>query len=192
MKSQRWEAVVIGCSAGGLEVLCTILPELPVDFPWPVVVVSHTTADSTGLLAEVLRGCCQLPVTDVRDKAAVAPNAIHIAPAGYHLLIEKDKRFALSIDAKVCNSRPSIDVLFESAAEAFADHGIGILLTGANEDGCRGMMAIKAEGGQTIAQCPKTAFADTMPQSAIRAGAVDLILAPTAILEHLLRLASEN
>jgi two-component system chemotaxis response regulator CheB len=189
MNSCRWEAVVIGCSAGGLEVLCKILPELPADFPWSVVVVSHTTADSTGLLAEVLRGCCRLPVADARDKAEVLHSAIHVAPAGYHLLIEKNKRFALTVDAKVCNSRPSIDVLFESAAEAFADRLVGVLLTGANEDGCRGMMAIKAEGGVTIAQCPATAFVDTMPQSAIKAGAVDHVLAPTAILGHLLRLA---
>ena len=180
----------MGCSAGGLEVLRLILPGLPADFPLPVVVVSHTTADSGGLLAGLLSHYCRLTVADAQDKAVVVPGTIHIAPAGYHLLIENDKRFSLSIDAKVCNVRPSIDVLFETAAEAFAGRLIGVLLTGANEDGGHGMAAIKAEGGVTIAQSPATATAETMPRSAIEAGVVDHVLAPAAILERLLWLAT--
>jgi two-component system chemotaxis response regulator CheB len=188
MSSLRWEAVVLGCSAGGLEVLRHILPGLPADFPLSVVVVSHTTADSGGLLANLLSRYCRLMVADAEDKGVVTPGTIYIAPAGYHLLVEKNKTFALSIDPKVCNVRPSVDVLFETAAEAFSRHLIGVLLTGANEDGCRGMAAIKAEGGMTIAQSPETAVADTMPRSAIEAGVVDQVLAPVAILDCLLRM----
>ncbi len=182
----------MGCSAGGLEILRVILPELRAELPWPVIVVSHTTADSGGLLADLLSRYCRLAVIDAQDKAPIMPGVIYIAPAGYHLLVEKDKTFALSVDAKVCNVRPSIDVLFESAAEAFAGRLIGVLLTGANEDGCQGMAVIKAEGGLTIAQSPETAFAEVMPRSAITAGVVDLVLAPDAILAQLLRLAASS
>ena len=190
MSTRRWEAVVIGCSAGGLEVLRLILPGLPADFPLPVIVVSHTAADSGGLLAGLLGRYCRLAVSDADDKSPVTRGSIHVAPAGYHLLIEKDRTFALNTDPKVCNVRPSVDVLFETAAEAFSGRLIGVLLTGANEDGCRGMAAIKGGGGLTIAQSPETAFADTMPRSAISAGVVDQVLAPAAIMARLLRLTT--
>ncbi len=186
--TRRWEAVVIGCSAGGLEVLRQILPGLPPDFPLPVIVVSHIAPDAGGLLAELLARYCPLPVFEAEEKAAVTAPAIHIAPPGYHLLIEKDRTFALSIDGKVRNVRPAIDVLFESAADAYAGRLIGILLTGANDDGARGLGVIKAAGGQTVAQTPETAMADTMPRSAITAGVVDHVLAPPAILDLLLTL----
>jgi two-component system chemotaxis response regulator CheB len=178
-------AVVIGCSAGGLEVLRTILPRLPADYPWPVVVVSHTTADAGDLLAQLLDRCCALPVRVAEDTNAVAGGTIYVAPPGYHLLIERDQSFALSIDAKVCNVRPAIDVLFQSAAEAFDGRLVGVLLTGANEDGRAGMVAIKALGGLTLVQDPETAFADIMPRSAITAGVADYVLAPAAIADFL-------
>lgn len=181
MTGWPWDAVVLGCSAGGLEVLRLILPGLPAGFPLPVVVVAHTSPDSGGLLAELLSHCCALPVRIAEDKAPVEGGIIHVAPPGYHLLIEHNLSFALSVDAKVCNVRPAIDVLFAAAAEAFAGRLAGVLLTGANEDGRAGLAAIRALGGLTIAQDPDTAAADTMPRSAIDAGVVDHVLAPGAI-----------
>jgi len=181
MTGGRWDAVVMGCSAGGLEVLRTILPRLPAGFRLPVVVVAHTSDESGGLLAELLDACCALPARVAEDKTPVSGGTIHVAPPGYHLLIEHGLTFALSLDAKVCNVRPAIDVLFASAAEVFQERLVGVLLTGANEDGCAGLAAIKALGGLTIAQDPDTAAAQTMPRSAIAAGVVDHVLSPAAI-----------
>ncbi len=192
MTGGPWDAVVMGCSAGGLEVLRAILPRLPTGFPLPVVVVAHTSADTGNLLAELLDHCCALPVAVAEDKAPMNGGAIHVAPPGYHLLIERDLTFALSLDAKVCNVRPAIDVLFVSAAEAFSGRLIGVLLTGANEDGRAGLASIKALGGLTIAQDPDTAVAETMPRSAIDAGVVDHVLAPSAIAGFLLANANSR
>jgi two-component system chemotaxis response regulator CheB len=120
-------------------------------------------------------------VSEAEEKMPARPGHVHISPAGYHLLLEADETFALSVDAKVRNVRPAIDVLFESAADVWTDGLIGVILTGANDDGTAGLKAIKAQGGFVIAEDPDEAFADTMPRSAIAAGVVDCVLPLDAI-----------
>ena len=176
MTLHRFLAVVIGCSTGGLDALYHILPALPRSFSQPVIVVSHTTADGGARLAELLEHKCLLPVRVAEDKGKINKGTIYVAPGGYHLLAESDHSFSLSMDEKVCNVRPSIDVLFESAAEVWEDRLLAILLTGGNNDGTAGLKAIREAGGMTIAQDPITAEADIMPRSAIAAHVVDRIL----------------
>ena len=187
---RRFRGVVIGCSAGGLEALRRLLAPLPAGFPLPIVVIAHTSADSVSLLPSLLGRVCALPVIEAEDKMPAEPGRIHIGPPGYHLLVEEDQTFSLSVDDRVCNVRPSIDVLFESAADVWGDGLIGVILTGANSDGTAGHKAIKGAGGYGIAEDPKTAFAETMPRSAISAGVVDRILSLDAIGKCLVALSA--
>lgn len=180
------EAVVVGCSAGGLEALSTLLPHLPAGFPMPVVVVAHTGADAEQLLAELLDRASPLPVAVAEDKGPVTPGRVHLAPTGYHLLIEPDRTFALSVDAKVCNVRPAADVLFQSAADVYGPGLVGVVLTGGNADGAAGLAAIHRAGGLGIVQDPATAVAPEMPRAAIAAGGADRIL-PLAEIGPFLR-----
>jgi len=170
------DAVVIGCSAGGLEALREILPGLPADFPVPVIVVAHSGMDGDLLMAEVLERDCPLRVSGASEKEVAVPGHVYIAPGGYHLLIEADGSFSLSVDPKVCNCRPSIDVLFESAADAYGERLIGVLLTGANHDGSRGLLAIRRAGGVGVVQDPATALVATMPQAAIDIDGADHVV----------------
>ena len=126
----RYEAVVIGCSAGGLEVLLRLLEPLPQNFPLPVIIASHITVDGGGLLVQVLRAHCAMAVEEPVDKQPVLPGSIYVAPANYHLLVESDRSFALSVDQRVCCVRPSIDVLFSAAADAWGERLVAALLTG--------------------------------------------------------------
>lgn len=169
------ELVVMGASLGGLKALKAILSTLPKDLPLPLVVVQHRGEDDPGRLASVLQGDCAVPVVEPEDKDPIAPGRVYLAPADYHLLIE-NKNFALSTDAPVHHSRPSIDVLFESAADACGKGVLGVLLTGANEDGAAGLAAIKRRGGRAVVQDPATAEGRAMPEAAIAAGAADHIL----------------
>ncbi|HEY0833194.1 MAG TPA: chemotaxis protein CheB [Azospirillum sp.] len=170
------DAVVIGCSAGGLEALREILHGLPADFPVPIVVVAHHGADGDQLMAEVLERDSLLKVSTVEEKQPATPGHVHLAPGAYHLLVESDGTFSLTVDPKVCNCRPAIDVLFETAADAYGERLIGVLLTGANHDGSHGLLAIRRVGGRTVVQDPATAAAATMPQAAIDAGAAGHVL----------------
>lgn len=171
-----FRAVVVGCSAGGLEALRRLLVPLPADFPLPIVVVAHVAPDSGSLLAELLSNACSLRVAEAQEKDVVKPGRVYIAPPGYHLLVERDESLSFSVDEKVCNVRPSIDVLFQSAADVWAERLIGVLLTGANSDGTGGLRAIRGRGGYCLVQDPAQAFAQTMPRSAISAGLADSIL----------------
>ncbi|MCD1258421.1 chemotaxis protein CheB [Paenibacillus athensensis] len=186
-----YEAVVIGVSAGGLRALGTLLGALPAAYPLPVAVVQHMHAGSDGFLAEYLNERCALTVKEAVDKEALLPGRAYLAPAGYHLLIEEDRSFGLSVDARVNYSRPSIDVLFESAARVYEQRCIGVVLTGANRDGSAGLQAIKRCGGLGIVQEPASAEFDTMPRAAIAAGPVDHIL-PLAEIGALLRALVEG
>lgn len=172
----RYEAVVIGVSAGGIEALKVILSPLPASFPLPIAIVQHRDQRSDGFLAEYLDRLSGLVVSEAEDKEPLCPGHAYLAPAGYHLLIESDRSFSLSVDPRVNYSCPSIDVLFESAADAFADSLIGIILTGANADGARGLKTIKSHGGLTIVQNPQTAQAAAMPRAALDATAVDYLV----------------
>lgn len=170
------EAVVIGGSAGGLEALLRILPGLPASFRLPVVTLLHLPNDAEGELAGVLRARTAIPVREALDKEFIEPGTIYVAPGGYHLLVEQDFSFALSCEDPVHYSRPSIDVLMESAADAWGASLAGILLTGANEDGADGLARIGECGGFTVVQDPAEAAIATMPQAAIARRAPNLVL----------------
>lgn len=181
----KYEAVVIGTSTGGLNALQAILTPLPAEFPLPILVVQHRLPASNDFLAFSLNESCQLTVKEAAEKEPVKPGWVYIAPANYHLLVEPDKTLSLSIDAKVCYSRPSIDVLFETAAEVYRSGLIGIILTGANDDGTAGLKKIKAQGGLVVAQNPATAEAEMMPSSAIKENIVDKTCSLTDISSFL-------
>jgi two-component system chemotaxis response regulator CheB len=179
------EAVVVGCSAGGLNALHKVLDVLPIGFPVPVIIVAHTAPASENLLPALLAKTCRLPVSEAREREPALPGQIYVAPPNYHLLIEPDCTFALSVDERVCFVRPSIDVLFHSAADAYKERLMGVILTGANSDGAQGLKAIKAAGGYTLVQDPADAYADTMPRAAIAAGAADKVLPLDGLAEEI-------
>jgi two-component system chemotaxis response regulator CheB len=169
------EIVVIGTSLGGMRALSMLLSSLPADFTPPIAVVQHRHKASNEGLPAYLRTQTKLPVLDVDDKLFIRPGRVYLAPADYHLLVEHGS-FDLSVDPAVSHSRPSVDVLFESAADAYRAGVVGIILTGANMDGARGVRRIKQQGGFVIVQDPSTAEAPDMPQAAIDAVRVDRIL----------------
>lgn len=188
--SPKFKAIAIGVSAGGFKALHKILPMFQSGFPLSIIVVQHRSADKEPYLIKSLNDKCQMPVQEPLDKSIIETGKIYIAPGGYHLLVEKDYHFSLSVDPPVCYCRPSIDVLFESAAEAFGSTLIGIILTGANFDGTTGIKMIKSLGGVTIAENPATAEVSCMPSSAIKTNAIDHIINLDGIpgfIEQLLR-----
>lgn len=170
------EAVVIGASAGGVDALMTLLPGLPPTFGLPIVVVLHLPEGRPSLLAHIFGLRLSMPVREASDKENIAPSTVYFAPPGYHLSVEQDRSFSLSCEAPVHFSRPSIDLLMESAADAYGPALAGILLTGANFDGAAGLAKIKERGGYTIVQNPAQAQVATMPQAALRQHTPDLIL----------------
>ena len=180
-KDQLYHGIVIGASAGGWDALVKILFGLPENYALPILVVQHRHMNDFNGLERSLKRKIPLPVISPCDKQEIEPGKVYIAPANYHMLVERTGIIALSLDEKVKWSRPSIDVLFESAAHAWGKGVIALLLTGANSDGMEGMITVKALGGLTIAQDPTTAEAPVMPRSAIDAGAVRMVLTPAEI-----------
>lgn len=172
----RYEAVVIGTSAGGLYALSIILEALPADFPLPMIVVQHRSKDERTLLEEVLTQKCEIRIKQADEKEKIENGIVYFAPPDYHLLIERNRTFSLSCDARVNFSRPSIDVLFETASRVYKDKLLAIILTGANHDGAAGIKMIKEKGGTTIAQNPVTAQYPFMPEAAISTGSIQHIL----------------
>lgn len=170
------DAVVIGASAGGVEAVSMLLSSLPHDFKPAVLVVIHVPPANDSLLVQVLAPRCALGVLEAADKESICGGAVYVAPPGYHLLVEPDRSLALSVDEPVNFSRPSIDVLFESAAYAYRERLLGIVLTGANADGAEGLRQVRALGGQAWVQEPDTAVASLMPSSAIELAGADRIL----------------
>ena len=170
--NNRFEIVVIGTSLGGLEALRTLLAGLPSSFCVPVVIVQHRGKESEDTLTPLLQRRCPLVIEEAEDKQTIVPGYVYLAPRDYHLLVEPG-RFALSSDAAVNQARPSIDVLFESAADAYGSAVIGVILTGANADGARGAARIKQRGGLVVVQDPATAEARAMPDAALAATTVD-------------------
>jgi len=185
-----YEIVVVGTSYGGLSALQVLLPALAPDFPLPVVVVQHRGKD-TDNLCEFLQRHSALPLTEPNDKAAIAPGSVYLAPRDYHLLIERDG-FALSTEAPVGYARPSINVLFESAAEIYREHVVGVILTGANTDGAQGLAKIKAYGGRAVVEDPASAVSRGMPQAAIAASEVDAVLPLREIAPYLNQLCQHE
>lgn len=168
--------VVIGGSAGGLGALEAILAGLPADFALPVVVVSHRAPEAPELLAGLLARHTPLEVCEANDKAELRPGCVLVAPSGYHVLVEPG-HLSLSTEAEVRFSRPSIDVAFESAAQAFGREAVGVVLSGANDDGARGLAAIRRAGGTAIVQDPATAEHAAMPAAAVDTARPQWVLA---------------
>jgi two-component system chemotaxis response regulator CheB len=167
--------VVMGTSAGGLRALEQILQALPPTFRLPIVCVQHRSRESTDAFARVLSSSSALPVREVDDGMPLEPSVVFVAPPDYHLLVEPGS-LSLSTEEPVSFSRPSIDVLFETATDVFGDGVIAVLLTGANSDGARGLVRVKAAGGVAIVQDPRTAESPDMPRAAIAATSVDRIM----------------
>ncbi len=180
--------IVIGASTGGLEALKVVLGSLPKHFPGIVVVCQHIEKTARLDYQMIFSEVTHFKLVEVEDKQRLETGHIFFAPAGYHLYLEANDHFALSVDAPVNWSRPSIDVLFESAAKSYKSRVIGVILTGANGDGMQGIVEIKRLGGTTIAQNPKTALVDTMPRLAIESGCVDAVLDLKDIAPYLNRL----
>jgi two-component system chemotaxis response regulator CheB len=171
-----YELIVVGSSWGGLHALGRLLTDLPPEFEPAVVIAQHRHPDSPhGTLQHLLQRETARPVVEAEDKLPIAPRNVYVAPPDYHLLVERGS-FALSVDDRVSFARPSIDVLFESAADAYGDRLIGVILTGANEDGARGLARIKEVGGVALIQDPAAATKRTMPDAAIAATVADAIL----------------
>lgn len=185
-------AIVMGGSAGGVEVLRVVLSELPPGFGPAVLLVQHLHRFDRGAFSRQLAHSTTLPVIEPCDKQPIAGGTVYAAPADYHMHVEKDETISLSVDPKVNWSRPSIDVLFDSAARVWEDALVAVILSGANGDGTAGMRAVKAAGGRTIAQEPSTAVAPYMPQAAIEAGVTDDVLPIARIGARLLELGEKK
>jgi two-component system chemotaxis response regulator CheB len=184
------EAVVIGASAGGVGALLQLLPGLPAVYGRPLVALLHLPENRQSQLADVFQQRMALPVREAADKEPVSSGTLYFAGSGYHLSVEQDRTFSLSCEAPWHFARPSIDYLMESAADAYGSRLLGILLTGANNDGAAGMAAIGAAGGLTVVQDPDEAEVATMPREAINLRTPDLILPLDDI--HTLLLMLEN
>ncbi|CAI8727316.1 chemotaxis protein CheB [Pseudomonas soli] len=174
-------AIVIGASAGGVSALFSVLGALPGDFAIPVLCVLHLPDDRHSQLAEVLQRRLRRPVREALDKARIEPGLIYVAGPGYHLSVERDFSLSLSQEEPVHFSRPAIDFLFESAADAYGSELLGVLLTGANEDGAHGLLRIKQSGGRTVVQDPREAQVALMPEAALALHDPDHILSLSGI-----------
>ena len=166
---------MLGVSAGGFDALSTVVPALPADFPAPLVVVQHRRPNTDDFLAVHLDRQSPLTVKEANDKEPLRRGVVYLAPGGYHLLIERGGTLALSQDRRVNHCRPSIDVLFDSAADVFGRQIVGVVLTGSNADGSRGLRRIK-RGGIRVLDHGQTAASDCMPRAAIAATDVDRVL----------------
>ena len=186
-----FEIIVVGTSLGGLSALRIMLEGLPEHFPAAIAIVQHRDRASGDTLSRTLQQESRLPIVDVEDKEPICPGCVYLAPADYHLLVEPEQ-FSLSIDAPVSFAKPSIDVLFESAAETYQSSTIGIVLTGANQDGAQGLAKIKARGGFTIVQDPRTAECPLMPEAALSQSVVDRVLPLKQIPPVLVALCSPS
>jgi len=181
----RIDTVVIGASAGGVEALAVLLPALPHTFRPAVFIVLHLPREQPSLLVQIFEKRCARPVREADDKEPVEPGTIYFAPPDYHMLVEKNRQIALSADDPVHFSRPSIDVLFESAADVYGGRLLGIILTGANEDGAAGLHAVHRAGGVTVVQQPDSARAPLMVVSALQRSPADFVLSLAEIAQLL-------
>ena len=170
-----WRFIAIGTSLGGFHALKTVVGSLPEDLPVPIAVVQHRSFEDSEAFAPLLAAQTKLRVVEVNDKEPIESGNVYLCPSNYHLLID-DQHFALSTDGPVLHARPSIDVLFESAAEAYRDGAIGVLLTGMSKDGAAGLAKIKENGGFALVQDPLAAEGHIMPEAAIASVAVDKVL----------------
>lgn len=187
-----FQAIVIGVSTGGVRALKIVLGRLPANFPLPVLVVQHISADAGNGMAKLLNDLCRLHVKEADEQDVIVPGTVYLAPPNYHLLVEKNGMLSLSADPPVSFARPSVDVLFESAALVFGAGLIGVILTGANHDGSRGACAIKRNGGMVVVQDPDDAEARQMPEAALAAITADHVVALDGLAALLVGLAARN
>ena len=185
-----YKAIVIGTSYGGLEALQVILPKLGSDFPLPVIVVLHIGDHNNDVFIRHLNSICSLDVKEAESNEPIVPGVVYFAPPNYHLLVDDSFAFALSAEKKHNFSRPSIDVLFESAAWVYTSGLIGVILSGANSDGANGLKTIKGFGGATIVQNPCSSVAPAMPRAALKAVGPDFRLKLEEIAGKLIELAN--
>lgn len=190
MSATPIKAVVIGASAGAVQALMAILPALPASFGLPVLVVVHVPPDRDNVLVPLLQAKCRMLVKEAEDKEPVSASVIYFAPSDYHLLVERDQTLALSTDEAVNYSRPSIDVLFETAAEAYGPALAGFILTGANHDGAAGLRAVFDAGGLVVVEDPASAYASPMPIAALEACPSAKTMTLDAIASYLSRLGT--
>ena len=183
-----YEAIVIGTSSGGINALKFLFSALPIDFSIPIIIVQHISPRSDNQWIKLLNINSKLYLKEADEKEKIEHGKVYIAPPNYHLIIERNKTFSLTIDERVNYSRPSIDVLFESAAEAYKNKLIGVILTGSNNDGTNGIKRIQECGGLIIAQDPETAESSYMPASAIATNQPDYILSLEEITALLIKL----
>ena len=185
------EALIIGGSAGSLDVLIQVLPEINPTLPFPIVIVLHRKSGKESLLTNVLSSKTKMMVKDLDEKEKMMGSTIYIAPPNYHLLIENDQTFSLDASEKVNFSRPSIDVTFESAAQVFEENLVCLLLSGANSDGTAGLQTVKKYGGRAIIQNPGSAIVPFMPEYAMEHVAIDAILDPKEMANYINQLQND-
>jgi two-component system chemotaxis response regulator CheB len=188
----RIEATVLGASAGAVEALSVILEVLPHDYGLPLMAVVHSPPDKPSIIAELFQAKCRVEVKEAEDKEPIRAGVVYFAPPNYHLLVEADRRLSLSSDPPVLFSRPSIDVLFESAADAYGEGLVGIVLTGASSDGAQGLQTICKAGGIGLVQSPDSAQAATMPRAALAACPGAYAMSLDQIAEFLQDLSSKR
>lgn len=186
-----YSVVAVGTSWGGLSAMTKLLGGLPQDFPIPIVIVQHRGKDSNDLLSQLLQDSTELTVCEIEDKDALSPGRVHVAPANYHVMIEPGYA-SLTIEEPVRYSRPSIDVMFDSAAATYGPTAIGVVLTGANEDGAKGLAHIVERGGRALVQDPETAEIPVMPKAAIKAVPSAEVLPLDRLAPRLVELSREH
>lgn len=182
------QAVAIGASAGAVQALLGLLPPLPANYPLPLLIVVHVPPDRGNALVGLLADRCQIEVKEAEDKEPLRPGVAYLAPSDYHLQVEAGRTLSLAADELVNHSRPSIDVLMESAADALGPALLGVVLTGANEDGAAGLRAVAAAGGRAVVEDPASAYAPAMPAAALAACPTASVMRLDAITSHLLSL----
>lgn len=188
--ARPFQAVAIGVSTGGVQALKKLLGRLPADFPLPLLVVQHISPDAGNGMAKLLDDVCRLRVKEADEQDLILPGTVYLAPPNYHLLAEHDGMLSLSADRPVSFARPSVDVLFESAATVFGPGLIAIILTGANYDGSQGARVVKQRGGTVIVQHPDDALARQMPEAALAATTADHVVPLDDMAALLVRLAT--
>ncbi|HYU53107.1 MAG TPA: chemotaxis protein CheB [Gemmatimonadaceae bacterium] len=187
----RYSVIVMGTSWGGLSAMTKLLRGLPKTFSVPIVVVQHRGKDSEKLLAQLLQDATDLHVCEIEDKDLLCPGTVHLAPANYHVMLEPGYA-SLTIEEPVRFSRPSIDVTLTSAGDTYGPAAIGVVLTGANEDGARGLAHIVKRGGRALVQDPKTAEIPIMPQAAIEAAPTAEVVPLNKLARRLIELCRED
>jgi two-component system, chemotaxis family, protein-glutamate methylesterase/glutaminase len=185
-----YAVVAIGTSWGGLTAMSKLLGALPDDFSIPIVIVQHRGKDSNKLLSQLLQDATPLTVSEIEDKDLLEPGKVHVAPADYHVLVERGY-LSLTVEEPVRYSRPSIDVMFASAGDTYGKEAIGVVLTGANEDGSRGLAHIVKRGGKALIQSPKTAEIPIMPEAAAKAVPSAEVLPLPQLSKRLIELSHE-